>query len=302
MTENIGGPSAPYNATIPSITDNADIQTALRLYHYGTDTSTPTVIPEESIAGHLTVLQNAKIDKTPTSIPNAANLNNYTTTGYYAQTSNAFAAAGTNYPSPYAGMLTVSNSGGSIFQQYQVVGASETGTSTNALNKTHWRFYFAGAWRPWRTFVDSSEFATIGDSRYYTQSVANVTFASLNYVNSTFFTNSAAIASQYVQEVSVSGSEYTLQLSDAGKVIAASSTTNAALISVPTNSAVAFPVGTIINIYSATTQDVVVVGAVGVTIRPFSSNSFKLFGQYTEVSLRKRGTNEWVASGNILQN
>lgn len=300
MTESIGGPSAPYNATIPSITDNADIQTALRLYHYGSDTSTPTVIPEESIAGHLNILQNAKIDKTPTTIPGSANLNTYTTTGYYAQTSNSFAASGTNYPAPYAGMLTVTNSGSSIFQQYQVVGAAESG-SANAINRTHWRFYFAGSWKPWRTFVDSSDFATLGDSRYYTQSVANATFASLNYSNSTFFTKTEADAAQYVQEVSVTDPEYTLKLSDAGKVVVASNTSNATAITVPTSS-VAFPIGTIINVYSTTPRDVVVVGAVGVTLRPFLSNSLKLFGQYTEISLRKRSTNEWVASGNVLQN
>jgi len=35
MAENIGGPSAPFNTQIPSIADDADIQTAIRLYHYG---------------------------------------------------------------------------------------------------------------------------------------------------------------------------------------------------------------------------------------------------------------------------
>ena len=300
MTESIGGPSAPYNVTIPSITDNADIQTALRLYHYGSDTSTPTVIPEESIAGHLNVLSNAKIDKTPTVIPTSANLNDYGITGYYAQTSNTFAAAGTNYPAPYAGMLTVSNSGGSIFQQYQVVGASETGTGVNTINRVYWRFYFAGAWRPWRTYVDSSEFATLGDARYYTQSIANSVFASQNYVNNTFLTITEANARQYVTENTVGGTSYTLALTDTSKVVAIDATGPFSL-TVPLNSSVAFPIGTIINIYSLTGETVTVQGATGVTVRPFATNNFNLFGQYTEVSLRKRATNEWVASGNILE-
>ena len=46
MPENIGGGSAPYNTQIPSIIDNADIQTAFRLYHYGSNTSTPGTIPQ----------------------------------------------------------------------------------------------------------------------------------------------------------------------------------------------------------------------------------------------------------------
>ena len=300
MAENIGGPSAPYNTTIPSITDNADIQTALRLYHYGANTSTPTVIPEESIAGHLNVLANAKIDKVPFAIPASANLNDYTITGYYAQTSNSFASDGTNYPSPYAGMLTVSNSGGSIFQQYQVVGASETGSATNTLNRAYWRFYFAGAWRPWRTYVDSTEFASLGDARYYTQSAANAIFASQNYVNATFFTKVEAETSRYVQEVPVTDTAYTLQITDAGKVIHLSANSDTVL-TIPTNTQVPFPIGTIINVYTSSASNMVVSATTGVVLRPFSNNKFKLFEQYTEISLRKRATNEWVGSGNFLE-
>lgn len=301
MTENIGGPSAPYNLTIPSITDNADIQTALRLYHYGSDTSTPTTIPEESMAGHLAVIQNAKLDKAPTSIPTSANLNDYSTSGFYVQTSNTFAAAGTNYPSPYAGLLTVSKSGSTIFQQYQVIGASESGTSINTINRTHWRFYFSGAWRPWRTFVESSDFSTIGDARYYTQSLANSIFASQTYVNNTFFTKTEAVAAQYVQEVNLElATSYTLTTADVGKVITASSGFDT-LITIPLNSAQPIPIGSVINVYSNQGSTVTVAGSTGVTLRPFAGNSLILFGAYTEISLRKRGTNEWVASGNILE-
>lgn len=300
MTENIGGVSAPYNATIPSITDNADIQTAFRLYHYGSDTSTPSTIPEESIAGHLTVLENSKISKTPESIPSSKNLNEYTTTGFYTQTSNSFAASGTNYPAPYAGLLTVTASGGTVFQQYQVIGATESG-SANTLNRTHWRFYFAGSWKPWRTFVESADFATLGDARYYTQSTANALFASQAYVNSTFFTNTAAAAAQYIQENLIeSGIEYTLALTDTSKVVAIN-VDNDFTLRIPLNSAVAFPIGTIINVYGSGTGTITVQGDTGVAVRPFATNNLKILGQYTEISLRKRGTNEWVASGNFVE-
>jgi hypothetical protein len=297
MPENIGGPSAPFNTQIPSITDNADIQTAFRLYHYGSNTSTPTTIPENSLAGHLNVMNLAKLNKTPEQIPTSTNLNTYVSTGFYTQIGTP---TGANYPSNFSGLLTVVNDGGVVFQSYQVVGASETGDSVNTLNRTWWRFNFAGSWRPWRTFVESSDFSTLGDARYYTQSAANTLFATNNFVNSTFLTIAEANQRQYVLENQAT-TEYTLQLSDVGKVVSASNTNNSTLITVPTNSAVAFPLGTIINIYSSTPQNVVVLGAIGVTVRPFASNSFRLFGQYTEVSLRKRATNEWVASGNIIQ-
>ena len=57
MPENINsaGPSGPYNTSIPALSDNANIQEALRIYHYGTLTS-PTLMDrvlEQSVAGHL---------------------------------------------------------------------------------------------------------------------------------------------------------------------------------------------------------------------------------------------------------
>ena len=45
-----GGTNPPYNTQIPSISDDADIQTAFRLYHYGSNTSTPGSLPANSLA------------------------------------------------------------------------------------------------------------------------------------------------------------------------------------------------------------------------------------------------------------
>jgi hypothetical protein len=295
MPENIGGPSAIFNTQIPSITDNADIQTAFRLYHYGSNTSTPTTVPENSLAGHLNVINLAKVNKAPEQIPTSTNLNTYVSTGFYTQIGTP---TGANYPSNFSGLLTVVNDGGVVFQSYQVVGASETGDSVNTLNRTWWRFNFAGTWRPWRTFVESSDFSALGDIRYYTQSAANTLFATNNFVNSTFLTVAEANQRQFVLETAVTGN-YTLQLSDVGKVVSVNNSAPAT-ITIPLNSSVAFPIGTLINVYAMTTQPVFVAAPTGtlVTLRP--ANSVRLFSQYTEISLRKRDTNEWVASGNLL--
>ena len=86
----------------------------------------------------------------------------------------------------------------------------------------------------------------------------------------------------------------TLALTDRGHVVAFDSTDNLTL-TVPTNSAVAFPVGTLVNVYRAGTGEVDIVGAVGVTVRNVGSIS----GQFGEVSLRKRDTNEWVLVGQV---
>lgn len=291
MPENIGGESAPFNTQIPSIADDADIQTAFRLYHYGSNTGTPSSIPEDSIAGHLTALEESKIGLVPTPIPTSTNLNTYITTGFYTQTGTP---TGLNYPSNFPGLLTVVNEGATVFQQYQVIGASESGSSVNTLNRTHWRFYFAGSWRPWRTFVEQSDFASIGDGRYFTRTEASTLFLTQAAAASTYLTISEADTRLYLQE-NVKTSSHTLQLADINKVVAVSSSSNRN-VTVPFNSTVNFPIGSVVNVYRAGTGNVTIVPASGVTVR----NAGRLFERYTEVSIRKRGSNEWVASGNIV--
>jgi hypothetical protein len=58
MAENIDGTTgglSPYNTSIPSLAENADIQEALRLYHYGTKTppADPANPSSTSVAGYI---------------------------------------------------------------------------------------------------------------------------------------------------------------------------------------------------------------------------------------------------------
>lgn len=291
MPENIGGVSGPYNTQIPSIVDNADIQTAFRLYHYGANTSNPSEIPANSLAGHLDSLKESKLSLEPIKIPATADLNDYLTTGFYTQTNTP---TGLNYPSNFQGFLTVVNEENTVFQQYQIIGAPESGSSTNTINRTHWRFYFAGAWRPWRTFVEQSDFATIGDSRYFTRTEASSLFLTQLAAASTYLTITEANTRLYLQE-NLKTASHTLELADVNRVVAMNNS-SAATVTVPFNTTVNFPIGSVINVYRAGTGDVTIAAATGVTIR----NAGKLYEQYTEVSLRKRAINEWVASGNII--
>ena len=297
MPENVGGPSAPYNTQIPLLAENADIQTAFRLYHYGADTNTPSSpLPENSIARHFQDLEDFKISTNPKTILDSIDLDSLTTSGFYVQESNAFATSGSNYPSPYAGLLSViSNvSSGIVFQQYQIVGASET-SSANTVNRTWWRSFFGGTWKSWRTFVESSDFASIGDDRYYTKTLATGLFYSQAHINNTFLTKADAEALRYIQE-NVQTDNYTLQLSDLTKVVAMDNSV-AATVTVPNNTSVAFPIGSVVNVYTMNASKVDIAGADGTVI---VRNAGELFEQYTEISLRKRGLNEWVASGNII--
>lgn len=90
------------------------------------------------------------------------------------------------------------------------------------------------------------------------------------------------------------GTSYSLVLADAGKVIEMNNA-GANTVTVPPNSSVAFPIGTIIGVYRMGAGSTTVQQGSGVTVR----NAGSLRAQYSEGSLRKRATDEWVLSGDL---
>lgn len=90
------------------------------------------------------------------------------------------------------------------------------------------------------------------------------------------------------QETATRTTAYTLAIADASRVVPMNAAT-AVNLTVPTNASVAFPLGTVIGVYNLASSPVTVVGASGVTVR----NAGDIL-QFQEVSLRKRGTDEWV--------
>ena len=105
--------------------------------------------------------------------------------------------------------------------------------------------------------------------------------------------NDLAIANFNAQ----TGTTYTLALTDAAKVV---SLTNASAIAltIPTNSSVAFPIGTQILLYQGGAGQVTITPGSGVTIRS-QGTKLKIFGQYAIAGLVKVDTDEWVAFGNL---
>jgi hypothetical protein len=128
-------------------------------------------------------------------------------------------------------------------------------------------------------------------STYLTQSSASTTYLTQSSASSTYLTQSSAsssYASRLISSVSAS-TAYQLVLSDVGKVIEVNSSSSVT-VTVPDNTTVAFPIGSIINIYRQGTGTVTISGASGVTVR----NAGTIVSQFGERSLRKRDTNEWV--------
>jgi hypothetical protein len=106
-----------------------------------------------------------------------------------------------------------------------------------------------------------------------------------------YYTNARveAIAAPLLFVENVRTANYTLALSDSAKVVAMNSA-SATTVTIPANASVAFPLGTVINVYRVGTGSVTIAGAAGVTVR----NVGTIPSQFGERSLRKRATNEWV--------
>lgn len=85
---------------------------------------------------------------------------------------------------------------------------------------------------------------------------------------------------------------YTLAISDAGGIVEMNNA-SANTVTIPPNSNVAFPVGTRIDITQYGAGATSLVAGSGVTIR----GKLNVVTQYSGITLYKRDTNEWVATG-----
>jgi len=91
---------------------------------------------------------------------------------------------------------------------------------------------------------------------------------------------------------------YTLVLSDSGEVVEMNSA-SATTVTVPPNSSVAFPIGTLVEVYRMGAGTVTLVAGSGVTLTVPAGSPLTLRVQGSTVGLRKRATNEWVISGDL---
>lgn len=99
-----------------------------------------------------------------------------------------------------------------------------------------------------------------------------------------------------IKEINTQTDDYTLVIADAFKIVEMNKAT-AVNLTVPPNDDVAFPTGTEIDITQYGAGQVTVVAGSGVTIR--TAETLKVAAQYNTAKLYKRGTNEWIISGEL---
>jgi len=99
-----------------------------------------------------------------------------------------------------------------------------------------------------------------------------------------------------VSNISTPGGNYTLAAIDAGGLVRMN-VGGANTCTVPPNSAVPFPVQTIINVTQWAGGQTTIAAGAGVTLRVIPG--LKLLGQFATCSLVKVATDEWLVSGNL---
>lgn len=105
-----------------------------------------------------------------------------------------------------------------------------------------------------------------------------------------------AKATFYVVHNTLTSTSYTFVLADASRLTEANSA-SAQTYTVPPNSSVAFPVGTVLEVVRHGAGSLTIAAGAGVTIRTPSTLTARV--QYSTIALRQRAANEWVASGDL---
>lgn len=128
-------------------------------------------------------------------------------------------------------------------------------------------------------------------------------------INSSISTNTSNIATNTsnistltanatIQTINAqTGTTYTLVLTDAGQNVDMSNA-SANTLTIPLNSSVAFPVGTIISVTQAGAGTTTIAGAGGVTLVKPSADSLSISAQYRTAQLYKTATDTWRVLAN----
>jgi hypothetical protein len=101
---------------------------------------------------------------------------------------------------------------------------------------------------------------------------------------------------QFAVGINSVATNYTLQTSDSGKLISAST---GLTITVPPNASVPFPTGSQILLYKSTTATVAITAGSGVTVNA-PGGADEIASQHSIATLMKLGTDNWVLGGDIV--
>jgi hypothetical protein len=99
-----------------------------------------------------------------------------------------------------------------------------------------------------------------------------------------------------------SGTTYTLALSDSVNTLVTTTNASSVAVTIPPNSSVPFPIGSVINIAQVGTGQITVSGGAGVTVVSTGSTAStpKSRARYSGLSAIETSENNWLVLGDVL--
>jgi hypothetical protein len=300
-----------FDTKIPSLSDEADIVEAFKLYHYGLDNYTGGQSPaSDSIHGHL-----VSIDNRVTSLETVPSVT-LSGTENQIEVSASVGNVVIGFPNNLVidENLTINGSlfvsGSTTFVNTQSVSVTDpmlllaSNNDANAVDIGLVGRYVESSTTLYTGLVKDDSDSTW---KFFSGTSASPT-TQLNFTGVTFdnlkagsieltggitTTSESDIRYTFNEETS----NYTITMSDIGKIIEMN-VDSSNIVSVPLNSTVSFPIGCQVVILQTGSGQTTLTGVGGVTVN--GSPGLKLRGQWASATLVKRQENAWVAIGDLV--
>jgi hypothetical protein len=279
-----------YSTQIASLSEDADIQEAFRLYHYGapsgtgsgeydpTNTNTANLV-NPSIAYSLNNLQ-SQITSISGSLGVQATV--WTTKGdLVTRTSSAGVV---RFGVGSDGTVLTANSATSTGLEW----VTPPVTLTNAVTLTN------------KTIALGSNIIT-GTTAQFNTALTDGNFATIagtEVLSNKSISDSLSVAGNVIYHTvpESKATTYPLVLTDDGKIIEMS---GGGFLQIPTDASVNFPIGTQITVLQTTSSQVTIQAITAGTTTVNGTPGLKLRTQWSSATLIKRGVNLWVAIGDL---
>lgn len=313
-----------FKSRMPSLSDDATIVEALKVYHYGVDDYSTETIPDDSIEGNfrtlstaITSLQSAVSGLGTTyveqvSLTASPNILTGQSVATVPLTIRAITSQTSSLQqwqnSSSVNVGSVSTGGFLNIAGYITVGSTTQSTTTGVNvvvgNATHKGITVRAQTsqtaniQEWQN-SGGTEMAWVDkDGKVFSQSAQVFTTAS-SIPQASVANLTTDLSSKFPLNVSTSSltASHTLVIGDAQKVVEMNVST-ANTLTIPLDSSVNFPIGTSILVIQTGTGQTSIAGASGVTVN--SNIGLKIIGRWAAATLIKRGANSWVAVGGLI--
>ena len=321
-----GYEATEFDTKIPSLTDQANIVEAFKLYHYGIDSYTGTGAPaSDSMHAHLKdindrltdvetnavssltgtaneVVVSASVGNITVGLPDDVVITDDLTVGGDLLVTGDFTVSGSvtyvnvselqiEDPMIYlAGNSSANLVDIGFVGNYNDGSYAHTGLVKDATDG-YWKFFSSVESEPTTVVAfDEAVYDTVVMGSASVQNNITAETATLTQITST------GPSDIRIPLNPQTASAYTLVLSDVGKMVEMNNS-SANTVTVPPNSTEAIAVGSQITILQTGAGQTTIAAGAGVTVN--GSPGLKLRAQWTSATLIKRATNTWVAIGDL---